>query len=249
MANRPQFTSSWTCSNGHVTEVAATLLEDGSYVRGSAWDCCDECSESPTAPETLRMWDEIDEQAKASGSMRVAQRAKLITEAHELIAAVDDIHTLDVLAGVLAEQRANLVARDQDLRLRDEHLRTNRRVLTEAGLMSSQAGEFTEVLRRVSNRALAVHDVLDECALAIRRVGIRADRADELDGVTDRLETAASWVAGLAADGVTGKFGVYVHGKRWSLNSMREWAGRLTLMLEDLRTRDTSGDSPGEPDQ
>ena len=41
MANRPQFTSSWTCSNGHVTEVAATLLEDGSYVRGSAWDCCD----------------------------------------------------------------------------------------------------------------------------------------------------------------------------------------------------------------
>ena len=136
MDDRPKFATRWTCANGHVTEVTATLLEDGSYVRGSAWDFCDECSESPTAPETLRMWDEIGKQAEASGAMRDARRARLYAEAHELIAAVDDVHTLDVLASVLAEQRANLAARDEDLRFRKEHRRINRRALIAAGLVN-----------------------------------------------------------------------------------------------------------------
>ena len=237
MANRPQFTSSWTCANGHVTEVAATLLEDGSYVRGSAWDFCDRCSEGPASVDLRRMWGEISNQAELSGAAHAVRRAGLVAQVCALIETVEDVQTVDVLASVLAEARANLVARDEDLRLRAEHLRVNLKVLAEAGLTRDTPGaDAGEAFAAVSDRALEVYDLLDTCDRRLERAAARQDGEAVPSGVQSLLEEAGGGLESLAGDGVSCEYGIYVNGSRRSLGSVRQRFEELTHTVEALLT-------------
>ena len=66
-----QYTSSWTCINGHITKLQFAGKhyygdEDLHWIGGSEWDICDHCGEAPTKDDTDAAYQDIRSQFVAA---------------------------------------------------------------------------------------------------------------------------------------------------------------------------------------
>ena len=220
--------------NGHVVKAWATPAGDGSYITGPSWNWCERCSEGPSSVDLKRMFDEVDSQARASGVQQSVEKARWVSAVGSLVGETDDVKSVDWLIDLLKRKRADLVARDDDLRRRDGHLKINRRVLAEAGLVGRTEDDLCEVFAAVSDRVLEVYDLLDTCDRRLERAAVRQDGEAAPSGVQSLLGDACSGLESLAGEGVSCEYGIYVNGSRHSLGSVRRRFEELTHTVEAL---------------
>ena len=78
-----EYRSGWTCPKGHRSNTYLMMNREGgsagemSLMAGSSWDCCDECSEPPSAPEVVRMRLDIFRQWADAGIITPEEHGKL----------------------------------------------------------------------------------------------------------------------------------------------------------------------------
>ena len=182
------------------------------------------------------MLDEVESQARAAGIQQSVEKARWVSAIGSLVAEIDDVKSVDWLTGLLKDKRDDLIARDDDLRRRDGHQKTNRRVLAKAGMAGSSEADLGEAFAAVSDRALDVYDLLDTCDRRLERAAARQDGEAVPSGVQSLLEEAGGGLESLAGDGVSCEYGIYVNGSRRSLGSIRQRFEELTRTVEALLT-------------